>query len=365
MKAVMRLAVAALLVAPACGDGHAADAAVAAAPPPVPVTVGRAERRDVTDRLRAVGTVRSPAAVTLKPRIRGEVAEVRLAEGMDVRAGDVLILLDRAPFEAALAAAEAALQRDTVMAEDLKRNADSWDSLSDSRAVSQRGLEEARAEAAAAQANVAMDQAAVDAARIALGFCEIRAPFDGRAGRVLVRKGSSVTDGETELVSIQQITPIRVEFALPDRYLAAIQARRAQGDLLVEVSVAGRTLQGTLSFIDNSVDTTTGTILLWAQLDNADRALWPGQLVDVALTVGVYADAVVVPAGAVVPGQAGSLVFVVGDDGTVQPRDVTVLRREGELVVLGEGLDGGETVVTDGQLRLVPGARVEARTEPP
>ena len=370
MKACLRLAAAALpallLAASACDGGQASAAAPGAGPPVVPVTLGRAERRDVPDRLHAVGNVESPASVMLKPRVAGEVAEVRLQEGADVRAGDVLIVLDEAPFKAALAAAEAALARDTVMAQDAQRNADSWDSLPDPRAVSTRTTEEARAQAEAAKAGVAADQAAVDAARLDLGFCEIRAPFDGRSGKVLVRTGSAVKEQETELVSIQQVVPIRVSFALPERHLPAIRARRAQGPVPVEVTApGGGTLQGTLGFIDNAVDPATGTITLMADYANADQALWPGQLVDVALIVGVDEGAVVVPAGAVQPGQKGSTVFVVGADGTVQPHDVQVLRTDGGVAVLASGLQGDETVVTDGQLRLVPGARVEAAPDKP
>ncbi|HEX5012383.1 MAG TPA: efflux RND transporter periplasmic adaptor subunit [Planctomycetota bacterium] len=369
MKARLRLAAAvlpALLLALAGCDGGQAAAASPGAAPAVPVTLGRAERRDMPNRLHAVGNVESPAAVMLKPRVAGQVAEVRLQEGADVHAGEVLILLDEAPFKAALAAAEAALARDTVMAQDAQRTAESWDRLPDPRAASARTIEQAHAQAEAAKAGVAADQAAVDAARLDLDHCEIRAPFDGRSGRVLVRTGSPVKEQETELVSIEQVVPIRVAFALPERHLPAIRARRAQGPVPVEVSVpGGGTLQGALGFIDNAVDPATGTILLMADFANADRALWPGQLVDVALIVGVDQGAVVVPAGAVQPGQKGSMVFVVGADGTVQPRDVQVLRTDAGLSVLSDGLQGDETVVTDGQLRLVPGSRVEAAPDKP
>jgi len=350
----------ALLLAAACGAGKAPADASAGGAPAVPVTVGLAERRDMPERVRAVGTVESPAAVTLEPRIDGEVAEVLVKEGADVLAGDLLIVLDRAPSQATLAAAEAALARDTVLSRDAQRNAESWASVGDQRAVAQRTLESARATADAAAAEVAVDAATVDAARLRLQWCEIRAPFAGRCGRVLVRRGSAVTEGETELLTLRQITPIRVAFPVPERRLATIQARHAQGPLAVDVRApGGEALHGELGFIDSAVDRDSGSILLMADLPNADLRLWPGQLVDVELTVGVDRDVVVVPAGAVQRSQAGDAVFVV-EDGVARLKDVQLLRLDGELAVLSAGLSGGETVVTDGQLRLVPGARVQA-----
>ena len=347
-----------LLVVAGCGGGTAAAAAPAATPT-VPVSVAHAERRDVPALVRAVGTVESPASVVLKPRIAGEVVDVPLQDGQDVKAGDLLVVLDRRPFEAALHAAEAALARDTATAEDAARNAASWGSLTDKRAVSQRTLEQAQATATAAAATVQVDQATVEAARLALSYCEIRAPFDGRTGRLLVRKGSSVKENETELVSLQQITPIRVAFAVPESRLPEIQARRAEGPLDVEVTPAGGAVaHGVLDFIDNAVDSTTGTILLRANLENAARTLWPGQLVDVALTVALDKGAVIVPARAVQPGQNGDYVFVVGADGAVEQRVVKVRSTDRNEAVIADGLKGDETVVTDGQLRLVPGTHV-------
>jgi membrane fusion protein, multidrug efflux system len=364
MKTLLALAGLSLLAA-GCSDGARASA-TAAAPPGVPVSVAKAERRDVPARLRAVGTVESPASVTITPRIDGQIAQIVMQEGADVKEGDLLIVIDRAPFEAALHAAEAALARDSAMAEDARRNSDSWNSLSDSRAASQRAVEQAKAASDAADATVSADKAALEAAKLSLSWCEVRAPFAGRTGRVEVRTGSGVKARETELVTLRQIAPIRVSFAVPEDRLAEIRAKGIEGEPDVEVSLpGGGSAHGKLGFVDNSVDASTGTILLMAELPNEDHRLWPGQLVDVAITVAVTKDAVVVPMRAVQPSQSGDSIFVVGADGAVELRTVKVARIDGDTAEIAEGLKGDETVVTDGQLRLVPGTHVTPKAEAP
>jgi membrane fusion protein, multidrug efflux system len=335
------------------GAGGAAQSAGA------PVSVGLAERRDVPVVLRAVGTVESPASVVLKPQVEGRVVEVRFHEGADVQAGDVLVLLDPRPAQAALKLAEATLARDRALAADAALAAEQMGSVHDTRAVSERTLQQSRATADAAVALVAADEAAVEAARIALDYCTLRAPFDGRTGLLGVRVGSVVKANETELLTIRQVAPVRVAFSVPQGRLPEIRARHREAPLAAEVTpVGGEPVRGDLSFVDNTVDTETGTIRLMAEFPNGDKALWPGQYVEVALQLGIERGALVVPAAAVQAGQQGDYLFAVRADRTVELRVVPVLRATEEFAVLGGGVEPGETVVTDGQLRLVDGARV-------
>lgn len=366
--------VAAALFVAGCGGGHetAQASAKPAGAPPVPVRVARAEKRDVPVRVRALGTVEPPASVVIKPRVAGEVADVKLEEGKDVAAGDLIVVLDERPFRAALQASEAVLARDQALARDAQRNWEQWQSLPDKKAVAQRTIEQAETAAEAAKAAVRIDEAEVENRRLELEYCSIRAPFAGRTGRIAVRKGSAVKANETELVTIHQLDPIRVAFSVPSSRLPEIRAQLArpeEGSLPVEVALpGGGSAKSVLDFVDNQVALATGTVRLMATFENAKRGLWPGQLVDVALTVRVEKDAVVVPARAVQMGQQGSYVFVVGPDQKVELRDVVAERSDTDTMLVRKGLDGGETVVTDGQLRLAPGSRAQvvedAKTKP-
>ena len=353
-------AVAALATA-GCGGDAAASAGSAGQPPSgeelLPVSVARAERKDVPLQLRSVGRVESPASVVLRPQVEGPIVEVRFTEGDEVAAGDVLLRIDDRPFQAELRAAEANLDADTAMARDALTTLQQLQRVGD--LMSEREVQRAQASSDAAAAKVVADQAEVDLARLRLEYCSIRAPITGRTGTLEVRVGSVVKENDTPLLTIRQLAPIRAAFSVPEQQLGEIQAEQARAPLAVEVQAAsGPPATGRLTFIDNAVDPTTGTVRLMATFDNADRALWPGQFVEVQLTLSVEAGAVVVPAPAVQPGQAGPFVFVVTEQGTVEQRPVTVSRTAGGESLIAEGLEGGETVVTAGQLRLSPGVRV-------
>ncbi|HVQ25510.1 MAG TPA: efflux RND transporter periplasmic adaptor subunit [Planctomycetota bacterium] len=354
-------AAAAALATAGCGGDAAASAGAAGQPPSgeelLPVSVARAERKDVPLQLRSVGRVESPASVVLRPQVEGPIVEVRFTEGDEVTAGDVLLRLDDRPFQAELRAAEANLDADTAMARDALTTLQQLQRVGD--LMSEREVQRAQASSDAAAAKVVADQAEVDLARLRLEYCSIRAPITGRTGTLEVRVGSVVKENDTPLLTIRQLAPIRAAFSVPEQQLGEIQAEQARAPLAVEVQAAsGPPATGRLTFIDNAVDPTTGTVRLMATFDNADRALWPGQFVEVQLTLSVEAGAVVVPAPAVQPGQAGPFVFVVTEQGTVEQRPVTVSRTAGGESLIAEGLQGGETVVTAGQLRLSPGVRV-------
>ena len=354
-------AAAAALATAGCGGDAAASAGAAGQPPSgeelLPVSVARAERKDVPLQLRSVGRVESPASVVLRPQVEGPVVEVRFTEGDEVTAGDVLLRLDDRPFQAELRAAEANLDADTAMARDALTTLQQLQRVGD--LMSEREVQRAQASSDAAAAKVVADQAEVDLARLRLEYCSIRAPITGRTGTLEVRVGSVVKENDTPLLTIRQLAPIRAGFSVPEQQLGEIQAEQARAPLAVEVQAAsGPPATGRLTFIDNAVDPTTGTVRLMATFDNADRALWPGQFVEVQLTLSVEAGAVVVPAPAVQPGQAGPFVFVVTEQGTVEQRPVRVSRTAGGESLIAEGLEGGETVVTAGQLRLSPGVRV-------
>jgi len=349
-------------IASSCGAKDAKSGAGAAGAPAVPVKVATAGTSDVPIEIRAIGTLESPSMVVIKPQIAGIVLDLPFEEGADVRKGDPLVLFDPRPFDAALHSAEADLARDTALAADAKQAAAQVAGALEKSAVSQRSSEQAQAAAAAADAVVAKDRATVENARLDVEYCTIRAPFDGRTGRTAVRRGSVVKANETELVTLAQIVPIRVSFAVPESQLPDIRKASAEHALEVEVQVPGSDarVQGALTFMDNKVETTSGTIALLATFPNADRSLWPGQFVQVVLRVGIDRSVVVVPTNAVQTGQQGSFVFVVGSDNTVEMRSVVVKRATSGGSILSKGLAAGDVVVTDGHLRLVPGSRVDA-----
>lgn len=344
-----------------CGRDSASQAS-ATTRQAVPVTVASVERRDVPDQVLAIGTVEPVESVMLKPQVDGQLVESRFVEGQEVRAGDLMLVIDTRPFEAELAAAQAALARDTALAEDAERVAQQTAEALKDRASSPREAEKARADADAARAQVESDVAAVNLAKLRLEYCSIRAPISGQAGSLLVKPGNVVKENESELVQINQIAPINVSFAVPEQNLARIRMHQSVSPLSIDVTIPGDArpaIHGSLTFIDNRVDTTTGTIRLKGTFANDDRRLWPGQFVNVVLTVTIDRGALVAPSSAVQMGQKGQFAFVVKPDKTVEQRSVVVSRAADQISVISDGLSEGEVVVTDGQLRLTPGASVE------
>ena len=334
--------------------------------PPVPVTLAAVERQAVPFELAATGTVEPLQTVAVQPQVSGPIVRIAFREGQDVEKGQVLFQIDPRPFRAALTRAEAILERDKAQAANARQEAARYAELVEREYVTAQQYDQARTAAAAAAATLAASEAAVSEARLNLQYATIRAPISGRTGSLRVREGNLVRANDpAPLVTINQIRPILVRFAVPAQNLPLIQRHR--GDKLVVVAEpvggTGPTSEGTLSFVDNAVDTTTGTILLKGTFPNTEGALWPGEFVNVRVRLYVDQDALTVPRRAVVSGQEGSYVFVVQPDSTAETRPVQVDRTAGELAVVSGELQPGDRVVTDGQLRLRQGSKVQVKGE--
>lgn len=333
---------------------------------PVPVQVARAEVRDVAVVLELTGRVEAYESVDIRARVDGQVQTIEFSEGRHVRRGDVLVQLERSDFEARTRQAEAALARDQALLAKARTDLERTLSLKAKGFVADAGVDAARSTLAAAEASVAADQAALDLATLQLGYTTLRAPFDGRVGARLVFPGTSIKANDTVLALVNRVKPALVSFNVPEKYLPLIRSARGKVDTIT-ISRPGvpATQAGALSFIDNAVDTTTGTIQAKARLANDDEALVPGQFVTVAMTVQTLSNAVTVPLGAVQQGPAESYIYVVKDDQTVELRNITVAARQQGIAAIAHGLSAGEAVVIDGQLRLVPGARIRPADEAP
>jgi len=335
-------------------------------PRTVPVVAEGADRKSVPLQLKAIGNVEAYNTVSIKSQVNGEIAEVYFREGQDVKKGERLFKIDPRPFEATLRQTEAALARDLAQAKNAQENANRYASLAERGFVSRQEYDTARTNASALDAVVNADEAAVENSRLQLEYTSIMAPLDGRTGSITIQKGNVVKANDVALVTINQVAPIYVTFAVPEQELSNIKKYNAAGELRVEASIpqgSGKPIAGRLSFIDNKVNTTTGTILLKATFANQDRALWPGQFVDVILTLTTEQDRVVVPTQAVQTGQQGQYVYVIKDDMTAELRVVTQGRTYQNWTIIDKGVNAGEKVVTDGQLRLVPGTKVEIKNE--
>jgi membrane fusion protein, multidrug efflux system len=391
--------------------------------PAVPVGAATAEERAVPVQVVTVGTVQAYTTVGVKSQVAGQIQQVHFAEGQEVKRGDRLFTIDPRPLEAslrqteanvakdraALRQAEAAfaqrqaevnqalanLERDVAQLDNARVQEQRYAALVAKELIAREQYDQVRTALAALQATVTADRAAVenarasaraaeamvdnaraaiqaneamvDTARLQLAYTTIRAPMDGRTGNLLVQGGNVVKSTEDNpLVVIAQVRPIYVSFAVPEQHLTAIKKYRAEGTLKVEAVLDGgrRTVAGAVTFMNNTVDASTGTIQLKATFANTDNALWPGQFVDVALTL-TSEQAVLVPTQAVQAGQQGPYVFVVKPDSTVESRPVKVGRRLARELIVEQGVKAGEQVVTDGQLRLVPGAKVEIKPPRP
>ena len=332
---------------------------------PVPVTVATAARRDVPVTLKAIGTVEASNTVKVRARVGGELMRMAFTEGQEVRTGDLLFTLDARPYESALQSAQADSARSAAQSVSAQAREQRYAELTGKDYVTKQDFDEAKANAAALRATLQANAAAVRNARLNLGYCTIRAPISGRTGTVSARQGSLVSANDPNpLVVIQQVVPVQVAFAVPEQRLPEIRRYAAEGTLRVRAAAGGNdnsVREGVLAFIDNAVDRNTGTILLKATFPNEDQVLWPGQFVDVTLVLTIMKDAVVVPSPAVQKGQRGDFVYVVKPDQTVGMQPVTVSMTLDDSVVLSEGVQPDDRVVTDGQLRLSPGAKVEIK----
>lgn len=360
--------------------------------PPVPVSVAVASQQALPDEVRAIGNVEPYQTVQVKSQVAGELVSVRFREGGEVQKGALLFQIDDRPYretlrqaeaalardQAQMAQAEANLARDRAQSKNAQAEAGRWAELFKQGIASRTQYDQTQSTADANRASVRADQAAIDSeralvesdrsaierAKLDLDYCEIRSPLSGRAGNVLLHVGNLVkANGDTALVVINQTAPVFVSFGVPEQELAAIRSLSNAHRLPVEVSPQDdprKTERGVLSVIDNTVDTATGMIRLKAVFDNFNRTLWPGQLVNAALYLNSGKEAVVVPSEAVQEGQKGQFVYVVKPNHTVEMRVVETGLSVGGKTVIHKGVAAGDTVVTDGQLRLVPGAPIQA-----
>jgi len=329
--------------------------------PAVSVTVGKVKTQSMPINLDSVGNVAAYNSVTILPQVTGPVASIHFQQGQDVKAGDLLITTNPAPFQQQLAQAEALLAHDKAQASFNRVTAQRYTDLYQQGAVAKQDNDQMATASQTQEATVNQDEAAVENARINLGHCYIHSPIDGRTGAFLANLGVLATANQTQMVVVNQLKPIFVQFTIPEKDLASVMAAQKKNSIPVTANLADQGVNvtnGELTFIDNTVDLSSGVIQMKAQFPNDDVQLWPGQFVRIILTLGIQPNAIVVPNAAVVEGQKGKYVFVVKDDMTVEARTVTEERVVGELAVISKGLAADETVVTDGQINLAPGAKV-------
>jgi membrane fusion protein, multidrug efflux system len=347
--------------APAQGSAESGEVARPQDSAAVPVMVAQAGRTTIPIELTAIGTGKAFQTVSVESQVAGIVKEVHYQQGQFVQKGDLLVTLDEDPFLAAVAQAEAALARDKAQAELSQAELQRTERLYKEGIVSPQQHDQSQASSAAAEATVRADEAAIRTSKIQLSYCSIYAPISGVTGEQLVSPGATVKANDVPtLVVINQVEPIYVNFSVPQQYLESIKESMSRSRLRVNATPPGRTTAetGILTFVNNTVDTTTGTIQLMATFPNADHHLWPGQFSNVVLNLGEQQDVLVVPSQSVQAGQQGDYVFVVKQDKTVDVREVKVGQTVNNNTEILQGLTAGETVVTDGQVRLVPGTKV-------
>lgn len=329
----------------------------------VPVLMAKAELKDVPVTLDVTGRTAAFETVTIRARIDGQVHAVPFTEGQHVRRGDVLVRLDPADFEARLRQAEANLARDRAQQAKARADVARYVELKTKGFVSDASVEDMRTALATADATLKADQAATDLARLQLDYATVSAPFDGVVGARLVYPGSAVKANDTALAVVNRVKPLYVGFSVAEKYLPRLRAAIAKGQKSIPTEIrvpgSGGPISGEVRFLDNTVDPTTGTIQMKATIANADEKLTSGQFVDVSLWLDLLKQAVTVPTEAVQQGPDGPFLYVVQDDDSVQLRKVGVLATQKGLAVIDKGLAAGETVVVDGQLRLIPGAKVQ------
>jgi membrane fusion protein, multidrug efflux system len=347
----------------------AAAAAACAKPPAERATVVPVQLAAVTTiaaplTIQANGAVEPLQTVAVEAQVGGILDSVAFNEGDEVQAGQTLFRIDPRPFEAALRQAEASLARDAAQSQSAQRDAERYTALAGKDYVTKSQADQAVASAAAAAATVKSDSAAVDNARLNLNYTTIRAPITGRSGRLLVRRGNLVKAGGDPLVVINQLRPILVRFPIVQHDFPSVQRRFQAGNVPVSVVTADSTRVGevgALAFLDNTVDSLTGTVIAKARFQNQANSLWPGEFVRVSVQLDVQNGAVAIPTRALLAGQEGSYVFVVGGGRTAEVRPVSVGRAVGELTTIAKGLTPGEQVVVDGQSRLTPNAKVDVK----
>jgi multidrug efflux system membrane fusion protein len=332
----------------------------------VPILAAKVVQKTVSDTIHAIGRVEAFSTVDVKAQISGQVMQVNFRQGQDVKQGDLLFTIDPRPFEAALRQAQANLAKDRAQYRQAAADKERYATLLKQNVGSRQQYDQVEATAASFAASMQADEAAVQTARLNLEYCAIRAPITGRTGDLLVHAGNLVKpDADTAMVVINQVHPVYVDFAIPEQQLPAVREFMAEHKLPVQVSLPeqqGPLESGELSFVDNAVDAKTGTINLKGEFSNADSRLWPGEFVNTTLLLHDHPGAILVPSQAVQTGQQGSFVFVVQPEMKVDLRPVVIGESIDNQTVVTSGLKPGETVVIDGQLRLIPGAKVTIKS---
>ena len=333
----------------------------------VPITVATAVQKSMPITIQGIGTVIAASTVAVRAQITGEMTSVNFKEGEDVEKGQVLVTLDKRPFEAALQQAKATLDKEVAQAQNARAQAARYQDLLQRGIATREQVDTMRTQAAALEASVEADRANVETAQVQLTYATITAPMSGRTGLLQVHPGNLVRAQDTQpIVTINKITPVYVSFAVPEAQLPLLKRYVAAQGTLPATAIAptesGGPSTGSVNFIDNAVDPTTGTIKVKGTFPNTDRRLWPGQFVNVTVTLTADPRAIVVPSPAVQTGQQGTFVFVVKSDQTVELRTVTIARLAGDETVIQSGVSAGDTVVTDGHLRLVPGSHVSIKS---
>lgn len=329
--------------------------------PPAPVSVAQAVTQDVPIYLDAIGKIVAREVVSIQPQVSGRITAIHFTDGADVKAGQVLFTIDRRPYQAQLNLALANLAQARAALDLAKINFDRIASVTDPRAVARQDYDAKKNAIEVADAQVKQNQAAVESARLNLDYCTIHSPINGRAGQRLVDLGNVVTANSGSLLVIQRLDPVYADFTVTEKNLSEVQRSMARRALSVEVRLPddpGKPRDGKLTFLDNTVQDTTGTIKLRATIANRDRRFWPGRFADVRLILGRQHNAVLVPAEAPQLSAKGSFVYVVKPDSTAELRPVVVGQRHGDLVVIDKGVKAGERVVVTGQLGVTPGGRV-------
>lgn len=329
--------------------------------PVIPVTVARVTQRTIPVQIRTIGNVEAYSTISVKAQVGGELTHVYFTEGDYVKAGQQIFEIDPRQYEEQVKQAEANLAKDAAQSENAQADARRYQELFQRGVVSRQEYEAKAATASAMEATLSADRSAIDNARLRVEYTKIRSPIDGRTGNLAVKQGNLVKENDIPLVTINQIRPIYVSFSVPQNDFTEIN-KRMSGHLQVLAIINNdeqNPARGVLTFADNAVDQTTATIRLKATFPNNDNRLWPGQFVNVILTVAQQPNAILVPSQAVQTGQNGQFVYVVKPDSKVEMRTVVMSRGVGPEIAISSGLTPGETVVTDGQSRLVPGAQVQ------
>ncbi len=333
--------------------------------PPVPVIVAQASIKDVPIQILAVGNIEAYSSVTIKSRIEGQLVVANVKEGDEIKKGQLLFIIDPRPYEETVRQAEANLLRDKAQLEFARADLERYEELYKEQLISKQQFEKIKTNYESLKAILKADEAILKNARLNLNYCYIHSPIDGKIGSLFVHPGNMIKANDTQIATINQIIPIYVRFSVPEQELLRIKKAITQGTLKTDVIIKANDItynaSGKVVFIDNAVDVATGTVKIKAEFPNKDKMLWPGQFVNVVLNIGVKKNSVVIPYRALQTGQKGQYVWVIKEDKSAEMREVTQGLRFGDDVTIEKGLNNGEIVVVDGQLKLMPGAKVEIK----